>query len=78
MEEEIVLYTVYRKEDFVFNPVFIGVYSSENKANIAILQDVEDRIADDDLDRFDDEAKDYQYQIHKSYFDNPTMILVDE
>lgn len=76
--EEITLYTVYRKEDFVFNPVFIGVYNSENKAHIAVLQDIENRITDDELDCSIDEAKDKQYQIHKSYLDKPTMTLIDE
>lgn len=77
-EIEIELYTVYRKEGFGFNPIFIGVYNSENKANIAVLQDIEDRKTDDELDCSIDEAKDTQYQIHKSYLDRITMTLIDE
>jgi hypothetical protein len=78
MEREIELYTVYRKEDICFSPIFLGVYNSENKANIAVLQDIENRISEDDLDCSTDEAKDEQYQIHKSYLDEPTMTLIDE
>ncbi|MEX2935936.1 hypothetical protein [Staphylococcus saprophyticus] len=71
------LYTVYKKEDFILNPVFIGVYDSENKANIAILENIEDRVKNEELNCSVELAK-YDYQVHIVTLNSPTMHMVDE